>query len=119
MNVLDFIAKNFESIAGIIMAVIALYKGFKLAEDKAAATGKINKMQIIKQLVPEIHILVSKSAKFTDTKKDDAFLEMMEKGLKALGVELDDEEREGIKVLGAAEHNIAKVADSLGKPDEA
>ena len=119
MNVIDFISKNFESISGIIMAVIALYKGFKLAEEKEAAKGKINKMQIIKQLVPEIHILVSKSAKFTDTKKDDAFLEMMEKGLKALGVELDDEEREGIKVLGAAEHNIAKVADSLGKPEEA
>ena len=126
MKVLQFLMDNYAGISGIIMSIMALYKAFQKIDKDRADKDKITKFQLIKELVPYIHDLVEKSAKFTDTKKDDAFLDQITKAMKALGYDIKEEDHEGIKVLGAAEHNFVKkakeaeeVSEVVGKSEEA
>ena len=66
-----------------MMAAMTLYKAFQKIEKDNEHKKKLTKFEIIKMLVPYIHDLVEKSAKFTDTKKDDAFLDQLVKAAKA------------------------------------
>ena len=91
-------------VVGLIGALYTKY------QDQVKA-DKLSRWDFIKQAVPEVHGVVQRLAKLTKTKKDDSFVDVMDKLLTSMGLApVQHNEKEAVKALGTGYHQEYKLA---------
>ncbi len=116
---MEFLSKlNPEAMAAwlqVLVILVGVIAALRAKWRDEVRTDKLSRWDFIKQAVPEAHGVVQKIAKMTKTKKDDEFVNVIDKLLAAAGyAPVVHTEKEAVKALGTGYHQDYKLTRDTG-----
>lgn len=108
LEILQWILDNHVSLLSLIVGVVGLIKHFKVKDEENKLETTKQKAKAIQEVIPSCVRIVEDLADLSGNEKVEAFVSRVVKALRAMGIELDEKDYEGIAILGSAEHKTAR-----------
>jgi hypothetical protein len=102
--VIEWIIEHAEGLLTLAVAVGALIKHFEAVKEKNAMETRKDKVRAIGELAPYIVTIVDDMVDLTGNEKAIAFMDKLEKALNAHGFEINEEDKEGLMLVGSGIH---------------
>lgn len=97
-------------VVGLIESIVHKHREAKLLDEKDRKRFYWNSL---KELAPKAMLVVERGVRLTETKSDDAFVEVMKRMAKAAGLKIVSDDIEAVKDLGTAEKEAFKASQLL------
>lgn len=108
LELMKWLIENYATIGALLAGVYGIVNYFKELKESRKLETKKQKLIALKEIIPACVRVVDDMAHLVGAEKVTAFIDKVEAALKAHGYDLLPEEKEGLAILGSAEHKANK-----------